>query len=100
MVDKVVVEIMGSIAAACSMTSFVPQLVKIWREKDATSVSLRMYAVSVLGFSLWTTYGFLIGKWPVVACNTACLVMCVMILALKWRFGTATGQASAAAPAP
>jgi MtN3 and saliva related transmembrane protein len=96
MADKIVIEITGSIAAVCSMTSFVPQLVKIWRERDATSVSLRMYAVSVIGFSLWTTYGFLIGKWPVIGCNTACLVMCLVILALKWRFGTTAGQTSGA----
>ena len=100
MADKVAIEIIGSAAALCSMTSFVPQLVKIWRERDAAAVSLRMYAVSVLGFSLWTAYGLLIVQWPVVACNAACLAMCLTILALKWRFGTAAGRASPAASRP
>ena len=82
-------ETLGGGAAICSMTSFAPQLIKIWREQDATSVSLRMYAVSVLGFVLWTSYGLLIGRWPVVVCNIVCLAMCVMILVLKWRYGVA-----------
>jgi MtN3 and saliva related transmembrane protein len=68
------------------MTSFLPQIIKIWRDRDASEVSLRMYLVTVAGFSLWTTYGGLIGSWPVVLSNTVCLLMAGMVLALKWRF--------------
>lgn len=73
-------------AALCSMTSFAPQIVKIWHERDASSVSLRMYVVTVTGFSLWVAYGVLIGSWPVVGSNIVCLAMSGAILALKWRF--------------
>jgi MtN3 and saliva related transmembrane protein len=73
-------------AALCSMTSFAPQIVKIWRERDASTVSLRMYLVTVAGFSLWIAYGVLIGSWPVALSNTICLVMAGAVLALKWRF--------------
>lgn len=80
------VDIVGTGAALCSMTSFVPQILKIWRERDASSVSLRMYAVTVTGFILWTTYGVLIGSWPVIGANAVCLVLSATILTLKWRF--------------
>ena len=90
--DKIIVDGLGIGAALCSMASFTPQVVKIWQAKDAGSVSLRMYAVSVLGFSLWTTYGVLIGRWPLVACNAVCLAMCVAILVLKWRYRDAGRQ--------
>jgi len=96
-VDKGVVDILGATAAACSMVSFTPQLVKIWRDKDARSVSLRMYAVSIVGFSLWISYGLLIGRWPVVGCNAVCLGMCIVILLLKWRYGTTAGRAAESA---
>ena len=79
-------DIVGTGAALCSMTSFMPQIVKIWRERDASSVSLRMYLVTVTGFVLWTIYGVLIGSWPVTASNVVCLVMSGAVLALKWRF--------------
>lgn len=83
-------DIVGSGAALCSMTSFGPQIVKIWRERDASSVSLRMYLVTVTGFVLWTAYGVLIGSWPVTASNIVCLAMSGAVLALKWRFSRDT----------
>jgi MtN3 and saliva related transmembrane protein len=81
-----VVDAIGTGAALCSMTSFIPQILKIWRERDAASVSLRMYAVTVTGFSLWIAYGVLIASWPVIGSNTVCLLLSGAILALKWRF--------------
>ncbi|MFC3068739.1 SemiSWEET family sugar transporter [Phenylobacterium soli] len=78
--------IVGVAAALCSMTSFAPQLLKIWRERDASSVSLRMYIVTVTGFSLWIAYGVLIQSWPVIGSNVVCLLLSAAILALKWRF--------------
>lgn len=79
-------DIIGTAAALCSMASFTPQIVKIWREKDASSISLRMYVVTVTGFALWTTYGVLTDSWPVIAANSVCLVLSGVILGLKWRF--------------
>lgn len=88
-------ELVGFAAAVCSMTSFAPQIVKIWREKDASSVSLRMYVVTVTGFTLWTVYGFLIQSLPVIGSNIVCLVMSGAVLGLKWRF---SGRDRAATP--
>ena len=76
----------GVAAAICSMTSFAPQIAKIWRERDASSVSLRMYLVTVTGFTLWIAYGVIIGSWPVAISNMVCLAMSAAVLALKWRF--------------
>ena len=73
-------------AALCSMTSFAPQIVKIWRDRDASEVSLTMYLVTVAGFCLWIAYGVLISSWPVTVSNSICLVMSGAVLALKWRF--------------
>jgi MtN3 and saliva related transmembrane protein len=81
---------LGVGAALCSMTSFIPQIAKIWRERDAASVSLRMYLVTVTGFSLWIAYGLLIGSWPVAGSNAICLALSGAILALKWRFSGRT----------
>jgi MtN3 and saliva related transmembrane protein len=80
------VDIVGTAAAVCSMVSFTPQIIKIWRERDASSVSLRMYVVTVTGFILWTAYGVLIQSWPVIGANAVCLLLSATILALKWRF--------------
>ena len=78
--------VIGTAAALLSITSFAPQIIKIWKEKDASSVSLRTYVVTVAGFACWITYGILIKAWPVIASNTACLLMSAAVLAMKWRF--------------
>jgi MtN3 and saliva related transmembrane protein len=68
------------------MTSFVPQAVKIQREHDASSVSLRMYAVTVTGFTLWTIYGVLLASWPLIGSNLISLGLSAWILMLKLRY--------------
>jgi MtN3 and saliva related transmembrane protein len=84
---KLVIDVVGTAAGLCSMSSFVPQIVKIVREGDAEQVSLRMYMVTVTGFVLWVTYGVLSHSWPVWASNSVCLALSATILALKLRFG-------------
>ncbi|WP_430423797.1 SemiSWEET family sugar transporter [Phenylobacterium sp.] len=79
-------DLVGTGAALCSMASFTPQIIKIVRERDASAVSLRMYAVTVTGFVLWTVYGLMTGSWPVAASNIVCLGLSATILVLKWRF--------------
>ena len=86
----------GVVAGLCSMTSFIPQIMKIVRERDASGVSLRMYAVTILGFACWTTYGALSGSWPVTASNAICLVLVIIIFALRLNFGDGKGEASPA----
>lgn len=78
--------VVGTTAALLSITSFAPQILKIWKEKDASSVSLRTYIATVTGFACWVTYGLLIHAWPVVASNIACLLMSGGVLIMKWRF--------------
>ena len=54
----------GTAAALCSITSFAPQIIKIWRERDASAVSLRTYSLTVTCFALWVGYGLLTTAWP------------------------------------
>ena len=90
---QVFVEAVGAAAAVCSTSSFVPQLVKLIRERTAEAVSLRMYALTVTAFALWTGYGVMLRSWPLVASNTISLAISSAILLLKLRF-----QAKATAP--
>jgi MtN3 and saliva related transmembrane protein len=85
-VPRLIVDGVGTGAALCSMSSFVPQVVKIWRERDASAVSLRTYALTVTGFSLWIVYGLLLGSWPVTVSNGVCLLLSGLVLLMKWRF--------------
>ncbi len=90
MAPETVVNVIGTAAGLCSMASFVPQLIKVAREKRAEGVSLRTYVVTVVGFVLWIAYGVLLGSWPVAASNAVNLMLAGAILALRWRYGTRT----------
>ncbi len=78
--------LVGTAAALCSITSFAPQIIKIWKERDASSVSLKTYSLTVTCFVLWTTYGVLTMAWPIIVANACALVMASGVLIMKWRF--------------
>ena len=78
---------MGEAAGLCSIASFVPQLIKLFREKTAEGVSLRTFAISVCGFVLWSAYGVLLKSWPVTTSNLICLALVTAIFALTWKYG-------------
>jgi MtN3 and saliva related transmembrane protein len=83
----VLINAVGVGAGLCSMASFVPQLIKIAREKKAAGVSLRMFAITLVGFALWTTYGLLQNAWPVAASNAICFMLAASIFELRLRYG-------------
>ena len=85
--NPILINVVGTIAALCSMASFVPQVVKIWKERDASAVSLGMYVVTVLGFSLWTAYGVLLASWPLIASNVVSLGLASSVLVMRLKFG-------------
>jgi len=84
--NQFLINVIGVGAALCTITSFVPQIIKIVRERDASSVSLRMYALTVSAFSLWTLYGVMLGAWPLVLANSVSLALAATALVCKWRF--------------
>jgi len=81
------VNTIGVIAGLCSMTSFIPQIVKILRERNAAAISLHMYAVTIAGFICWTAFGVLSNSWPVALANAVCLALVTTIFFLRLRFG-------------
>ena len=75
--------IAGALAALCSVASFVPQAWKIIRTRRTKDLSAAMYSLTVVGFTLWTAYGLILGQWPLIACNGICLLISCFILAMK-----------------
>ena len=84
--SDLIANVVGSAAAVCSITSFAPQAIKIWKERDASSVSLKTYSLTVTCFVLWVVYGVMTQAWPVTVANACALVMASGVLAMKWRF--------------
>jgi MtN3 and saliva related transmembrane protein len=86
MTPQIMIEAVGAGAAVCSTTSFLPQLVKLAREKTAEAVSTRMFILTVAAFALWSLYGLMLHSWPLLISNLISLGLSAAILLLKLRY--------------
>ena len=84
--SDLLINTVGTLAGLCGIIGFTPQIAKIIREKDASSISLKMYAVTTSGFVLWVTYGLLQHSWPITVSNAVMLALAATILVLKLRY--------------
>lgn len=77
--------VIGYLASVCSVTSFIPQVIKVVRSGDTAAISARMYTVTVIGFALWSTFGILRHEWPIILPNSACFFLAGYILYRKLK---------------
>jgi MtN3 and saliva related transmembrane protein len=84
---KLITNVIGMAAAAFSVGSFVPQIIKMIQTKDISGVSLRTYTFTVTCFTLWTVYGVRLAAWPIAVSNACALMLSGAVLVLKWRYG-------------
>mgnify|MGYP006418449359 CR=1 FL=1 len=78
--------IVGSIAAACTTLSFLPQAIKVIKTKHTKDLSLEMYSVFVFGVLMWLIYGILLGEIPIIIANVVTLVLASVILGFKIKY--------------
>ena len=78
-------EIIGLSAAFLTTSAFIPQVYKIYKEKNADGISLTMYIILFIGVLLWLLYGILIGSLSIIVANgiTALLQLSIIIFKLK-----------------
>jgi MtN3 and saliva related transmembrane protein len=77
----------GFTAAVLTTFAFVPQVMKVWRTRSTSDISLGMYSLFTLGVVLWFVYGVLIQSWPVMLANFVTLLLASSVLVMKVRFG-------------
>ncbi len=76
---------LGTVAGTCTTFSFVPQVLKAWREGDTEAISKRMYVASLIAYGLWIVHGLMITSVPVILFNGVNVVFAGIILAMKLR---------------
>ncbi|MBV8975846.1 MAG: SemiSWEET family sugar transporter [Alphaproteobacteria bacterium] len=77
----------GMVAAILTTAAFLPQVLRTWRTRSTSDISLGMFVAYVTGIFLWLVYGLLLGDIPLIASNAVTLVLSGAILALKLRHG-------------
>ncbi len=80
------VDIIGYTAACFTTFSLLPQIVRMYRLKEAKDVSLFMPLMVAIGSVLWVVYGFLIASPPVIAANGIALIIAVITVMFAVRY--------------
>jgi MtN3 and saliva related transmembrane protein len=76
-------DILGFVAGIITTVSFVPQVVRVYRNKSGHDISFWMMLLLALGVILWLIYGFLLWSLPIILANAVTLVLVLAILVLK-----------------
>ena len=77
---------MGYFAGFLTTISFLPQVVKTWKSRSASDLSLGMFSVFSVGVMFWLIYGFLIQEPPIIFWNSVTLALVLAILVMKLKF--------------
>lgn len=80
-------EITGIVAGILTASATIPQLLKTYRTKDASDISLFMFTVLVAGLILWIVYGVMRSDLPIIATNVVAAVLNSIMIFFKFRFG-------------
>ena len=75
------------IGATLTTLCWLPQAIKVIREKETRALSLPAMAAFTLGVVLWLIYSLAIGDWPLIGSNAVTLALMLSIVAMKLRYG-------------
>jgi MtN3 and saliva related transmembrane protein len=81
------VDTIGATGAILTTVCWVPQAMKIIRERETRAISLPGTTLCVAGVLLWLIYGLAIVDGPLIGSSVVTLAMTATILALKIRHG-------------
>ena len=80
-------EAIGLVAGFFIAASFVPQIIRVWRLRDAQQISLAFNLLNLSGTVLWLAYGFVQGLLSLEVWNGVNTVLVGGLLVVKLRYG-------------
>jgi MtN3 and saliva related transmembrane protein len=80
-------DVIGYVAALFTTFSLLPQIIRIWKLKEARDISLFMPLMLSIGAVLWLVYGIMIAEAPVIAANVVSLLVALitLLITIKYR---------------
>jgi len=80
------IDILGYAAGAVTAFTFLPQVIKTWKEKSAKDVALAMFVIAFINEVMWIAYGTLKNDWVIISTNVVMITMCTLMIFLKLRY--------------
>ncbi|MFZ0622140.1 MAG: SemiSWEET transporter [Pseudolabrys sp.] len=81
------IDLVGVSGAMLTTLCWLPQALKVIREKETRALSLPATGAFTLGVMLWLIYGLAIDDWPLIGSNAVTLTLMTPILVMKLRYG-------------
>ena len=79
-------KIVGIIAAVCTTSGFIPQIIKGIRTKRLDDVSPVMCMLLIFGLSLWLSYGIHIEDMIIIVANAFGVLFSIIIISLRFKY--------------
>lgn len=79
-------EIIGFVAGGLSSALFIPQIIKIFRERSAEEISLVTCIIGIVSSALWLYYGILNEHISMIVTNSISVVATTILCFAKLRF--------------
>lgn len=70
----------ASIAGICMAICQIPQVLMVYRNKNANGISPFMQCILTAGIGMWFVTGIILNNAPMYLSNGLCLVCCLYIL--------------------
>jgi MtN3 and saliva related transmembrane protein len=82
------VDILGFTAGAVTSLTFMPQVIKTWKERSAKDISLTMFVIAAINEVMWIAYGALLTpfNWVIVITNMIVLLCSLTMIWLKLKY--------------
>ncbi len=81
------IDAIGVTGAVLTTICWLPQALKIIRDKDTRAISLVATVAFTIGIAFWLAYGVARLDWVLIGANVITLALMLVILALKLRHG-------------
>jgi len=77
-------EWIGFLATMFSALCYIPQIQRIRKTQSSKDISFWMFAIWIVGSTVWITYGIRVNRWPVILTNAINLVFRIWVLSYKY----------------
>ena len=81
------VDAIGALGAILTTICWLPQALKIIRDRDTRALSLPTNLAFTVGIFLWLVYGAALLDWPLIISSAVTFALMAVIVALKLRHG-------------
>ncbi len=93
-------EVVGLMAGTLTTLAFVPQVLKAWRTRSVTDLSLGTFTMFASGVFLWLIYGLAIGSLSIILANVVTFVLAMALVLMKLFFKAPAAEPVAPSGAP